>query len=87
MLTLLKAYALLLFKILSACFTGVLIALIGQALLDYRYFSFMFIFLTVGFAFFSLVKKFGVLGVILVDLLFILLLVLIKVYIAIASNG
>ena len=87
MVNLLKGYALLFFKLLSAGFIGLLIALIGQALLDYRYFSFMFIFLTVGFAFFSLVKKFGVLGVVLVDLLFILLLVLIKVYIVIADGG
>ena len=82
-----KKYLLILFKILSALFVGVFISLIGQALMNYGYFSFMFLFLTVFFAFFSLVKKLEILGVLLVDLLFILMIVLIKVYIMMADKG
>ena len=80
-------YLLMLFKLLSAVFVGILISLIGQALMNYGYFSFMFLFLTGFFAFFTMVKKLGVLGVLLVDLLFILMIILIKVYIVIADNG
>ncbi len=79
-------YSLILLKLLSAVFVGLLIALIFQAFMNYRYFSFMFLFLTVCWAFFVLVKKLGFLGVLLVDLLFILMIVLMKVYIVIADS-
>ena len=82
-----RTFTLFVFKILSAVFTGLLIAVIFQALMDYRYFSFMFLFLTVCFAFFTMVRKWGFLAVLLVDLLFILLLVLAKVYIMIADKA
>ncbi len=74
-------------KIFSSAVVGLMIALIFQALMNYRYFSFMFLFLTVFFAFFAMVKKLDFLAVLLVDLLFILLLVLAKVYIMIADKG
>ncbi|MDE0118383.1 MAG: hypothetical protein OXM55_00045 [Bdellovibrionales bacterium] len=82
-----KKYFLILFKVFSALFVGILISLIGQALMNYGYFSFMFLFLSVFFAFFTLVKKLKILGVLLVDLLFILILVLMKVYIVMADKG
>ena len=80
-------YTLFPFKLFSAIVIGVIISLIGQALISYSYFSFMFIFLTVFFAFFTLVKKMGFLGVLLVDLLFVLMIVLLKVYIMVADSG
>ena len=80
-------YLLVLFKLFSAVFVGILISLIGQALMNYGYFSFMFLFLTVFFAFFTMVKKLKFLGVLMVNLLFILMIVLIKVYIVIADSG
>ena len=80
-------YALILFKLFSAVFIGLLFSIIGQALINYRYFAFFFLFLTVSFAFFTMVKKLGFLGVLLVDLLFILMIVLMKVYIIIADSG
>ena len=80
-------FALFCIKILSSAMVGLMIALIFQALMNYRYFSFMFLFLTVFFAFFAMVKKLDFLAVLLVDLLFILLLVLAKVYIMIADKG
>lgn len=85
--SLIRRYVLVLFKLFSALFIGLLFSVIGQALIHYRYFSFFFIFLTVSFAFFVMVKKMGFLGVLLVNLLFILMIVLMKVYIVIADNG
>lgn len=83
----LKKYITFLFKLFSAVFIGVLLSIIGQALMNYRYFSFMFILLTVSFAFFTLVKKLGFLSVLLIDVFFILIIFLIKVYILIADGG
>ena len=85
--SLFRKYALVIFKTVSAVFTGLLIALAGQALFSYRYFSFMFIFLTAGAGFFSLTKKLGFLGILLVDLLFVFVLILIKVYIMMADTA
>ena len=82
-----KKYITFLFKLFSTVFFAFLLSLIGQALLNYSYFSFVFIFLTVSFAFFNLVKKMGFLGVLLVDVFFILIIVLAKVYILIADGG
>ena len=55
--------------------------------MQYRYFAFFFIFLTVSVAFFTLVRKIGFLGVLLVDLLFILMIILMKIYVVIADKG
>ncbi len=86
-MSLIGRYALFLFKLFSALCVGILFSVIGQALIHYRYFAFFFIFLTVSFAFFTMVKRLGFLGVLLVDLLFILMVVLMKVYIIIADSG
>ena len=82
-----KKSILLLFKLLSAIIAGFFISLIGQALMKYSYFSFMFIFLTGCFAFFTLIKKLRFLGVLFIDLLFVLIIVLIRLYIIIADGG
>lgn len=79
-------YILLLFKTLSAIITGVFMSLIGQAIINYSYFSFMFVFLTAFFAFFTLVKRMGFLSVLLIDLSFILITMLLKVYILMANK-
>ena len=81
-----KKCTLFLFKLLSAIIVGFFASLIGQALMEYNYFSFMFIFLTVWFAFFTLIKKLGFLGVLFIDLLFILIIVLIRFYIIMADG-
>ena len=84
---LIKKYITFLFKLFSAVLTGIFLSIIGQSLMDYSYFSFMFIFLTVSFAFFTLVKKMGFLSVLLVDVFFILIIFLMKAYILIADSG
>ena len=85
--SILSWYALFFLKLISATLVGFALAVIGQALIGYRYFSLFFIFLTISFAFFTLVKKLGYLGILLIDVCFILLLVLAKVYIVIADSG
>ena len=75
------------FKVFSALTIGLFIALFFQALLGYAYFSFMFIFLTVVFAFFTMVKKLKFLGVLLIDLLFVLMIILARLYIVLSNNG
>ena len=82
-----KKYLILIFKLFSAIAVGVFMSLIGQALINYSYFSFMFIFLTVCLAFWALVKKMEFLAVLLVDLFFILTIFIVKVYIVISANG
>ena len=82
-----KAIGLICVKILSACFIAVLISFIGQVLIGYGYFSFMFIFLTVFSIFFTLTKKLRILGVLLVNLLFIMMLLALRIYILIADKG
>ena len=60
------------FKIFSAVGLGIFLAILGQAFVGYGMFSFVFIFLTVFFAFLSLIRKlqfFGVLSVIILIML------------------
>ena len=83
----LNDWLLFLFKLLSAIMVGLMISLIGQALLKYSYFSFMFIFLTGFLAFFPMVKKLEFPGVLCVDMLFIFIILLVKVYIVFADKG
>ena len=80
-------YFILIFKLFSAIAVGVFISLIGQALINYSYFSFMFMFLTVSVAFWALVKKMEFLAILLVDLFFILMIFIVRVYIVISANG
>ncbi len=82
-----RRLVLLLFKLFSAMAVGVFIALVGQALINYSYFSFMFIFLTVLLSFWTLVKKWDFLGVLLVDLFFILMIIIVRLYIVISASG
>ena len=78
---------LLIFKLFSALAIGIFMAMIGQALINYSYFSFMFIFLTVFLSFWTLVKKKDFLTILLVDLFFIFLLLIVRVYIVISDSG
>ena len=84
---LLKKILVFLFKCLSAAGIGLFLAILGQVLIDYRYFSFMFILLTAFFAFFTLTKKMQFLGVLVIDLIFTLIVLLIWAYIYIADKG
>ncbi len=80
-------YLLFLFKILSAGGVSFFFSLLGHVLIGYSWFSFMFVFLTVWFAFFTLVGKLQLLGVLAVDVLFILIILLLRMYITMAWNG
>jgi len=80
-------YALFPLKVISALLVAAFISLVGKALLHYGYFSFMFLFLTVFFAFFKLVRKLSFMGILFVDWIFILMVVLVKLYIVIADKS
>ena len=80
-------YLILVFKLLSAIALGLCLSMIGQALIGYSYFSFMFIFLTVCLAFWALIKKLDILAVLLVDLFFVLMIFIVRVYIVISDSG
>ena len=81
-----KIAALIIIKILSAGFVAGLISFVCQVLIDYGYFSFMFIFLTVFTTFFTLIKKLQIFGVLCVDMLFILFILGLRVYILVADK-
>ena len=81
-----KIIVLFVIKVLSACFVAGLISFICQILIGYGYFSFMFIFLTVFSAFFTLIKKLQIFGVLFVDLLFILFILGLRIYILVADK-
>ena len=85
-LSIFNKYSLFLFKLFSGIALGIFISLIGQAILKYSYFSFMFIFLTVFAGFFKVVRKVNFLGVLLVDLIFILMIVLLRFYIIFSNS-
>ncbi len=82
-----NATALFVFKILSGFGLGVFLSVLGQALIGYRYFSFMFVFLTVFFAFFILTRNLQWVGVLMIDLVFLLLVVLMRLYVVMADKG
>ena len=80
-------YFLWVFKAASALGVGVFFALLGRAFIGYSHFSFMFVFLTVFFAFLNLIGKLKWVGVFLVDGLFVLLIILVQMYVAASYNG
>ena len=81
-----RIITLIFIKILSAFFVAGLISFIFQILIGYGYFSFMFVFLTVFSAFFTLIKKLQIFGVLCVDMLFILFILGLRIYILIADK-
>ena len=81
-----KVVILIIVKILSAGFVAGLISFVCQVLIGYGYFSFMFIFLTVFIAFFTLIKKLQIFGVLFVDMLFILFILGLRIYILLADK-
>ena len=82
-----KVMFVFLFKMVSAVGVGLFLAILGQILIDYRYFSFMFILLSGFFAFFSLTKKLKFVGTLVIDLVFVLIILLGRLYIHIADKG
>ena len=75
------------FKTLSAAVLGIFLAVLGQALIQYRYFSFIFILLTGFFSYFVLTKNLRWLGVCVVDILFVLFVLLVRWYVVLSSAG
>lgn len=74
-------YFLWIFKIFSAAGLSIFLAILGQAFIGYGIFSFIFIFLTVFFAFLSLVRKLQFFGVLLVIILIVLLVFFSRMYV------
>ena len=82
-----KKASLLIFKGVSAfCFAYVL-ALVGQELLSYGLFSFVFLLLSISMAFFYLVKDYKFLRVLMVDVCLIFLAVLLRFYVIMAYGS
>ncbi len=75
------------FKLLSAVCLSLFISILAQELIKYGTLSFVFIFITVFFAFFGLVKNLKFLGVLMLDLALVLLILLSKLYLTIANAG
>ena len=82
-----KKLNLLLFKIFSALCFSYVVTLIGQELLSYGLFSFIFLLLSIGLAFFYLIKPYKFFGIFLIDLLLVLLAVFLRFYVIIAYNS
>lgn len=82
-----KKWSLLIFKLISAfCFAYVL-ALIGQELMSYGLFSFVFLILSISLAFFYFVKSYGFLGLLIVDCCLISLALLLRFYVIMAYGA
>lgn len=82
-----KKSGLLVFKGFSAfCFAYVL-TLIGQEVLSYGLFSFIFLLLSIGLAFFYLVKPYGFLGVLLIDAFLVIVALSLRFYVILAYNS
>ena len=82
-----KKISLLVFKGVSAfCFAYVL-TLVGQDLISYGLFSFVFLLLSISLAFFYLVKDYKFFRILIVDVCLILLAVLLRFYVIIAYGS
>ncbi len=80
-------FSLILFKLISSVLVGFFFSILGKVLIGYSHFSFMFIFLTVFFAFFNLIARLQFLGIFLVDILFIVIIGMAHLYIMTAYNS
>lgn len=85
--TVLSNIFLFFFKALGALVLGIFLAVLGQELIQYRYFSFVFIFLTVFFSYFVLTKKLRWLGVCVVDIVFVVFVLLARWYVVMSNSG
>ena len=82
-----KQMSLLFFKGFSAlCFSYVL-TLIGQELLSYGLFSFVFLLISISLAFFYFVKGYNVFGVLALDIFLVLIAFLLRFYVIIAYGS
>lgn len=82
-----KKISLLLFKGLSAfCFSYV-VTLIGQELISYGLFSFLFLLISLSMAFFYLVKDYKFFGVLILDICLILIALLLRFYVIISYGS
>ena len=82
-----KTMGLLLFKVFSAfCFSYVL-TLIGQELLSYGLFSFVFLLISIGLSFFYFIKDYKFSGVLLIDIILVAIAFLLRFYVIIAYGS
>ena len=82
-----KQMSLLLFKVFSAlCFSYVL-TLIGQELLSYGLFSFVFLLISISLAFFYFVKGYNIFGVLALDIFLVLIAFLLRFYVVMAYGS
>ena len=82
-----KKISLLFFKGFSAfCFSYVL-TLIGQELLSYGLFSFVFLLISIGLAFFYFVKDYNVFEVLVLDIFLVLMAFLLRFYVMMAYGS
>ena len=78
---------LLVFKIFSAFCVAYVLSLIGQELLSYGLFSFIFLLFSIGWAFFLLIKPYNFLGVFIVDMVLVFIALLLRFYVIVAYSA
>ncbi len=82
-----KKLSLTLFKGVSAFCLAYVLALIGQELISYGLFSFIFLLLSISAAFFYLVKGYKFLGVLIVDICLVAMAVLLRFYVILSYGS
>ncbi len=79
-------FLLFVFKLFSGVFLGLTFALVGEEIMGYGGFSFWFVLITLTSVFLKASKNWKVGGVIIFDFTFILMILLFRIYVLIASG-
>ncbi|MGE0762878.1 MAG: hypothetical protein AB7N80_06340 [Bdellovibrionales bacterium] len=82
-----SSLALIFFKMISGVALGLTVALIGQEIIDYGNFAFIFVIVATTGAFFRVAKKWQFIGVAVFDLICVLIGLLLRMYILVAPGG
>ena len=82
-----KKISLLFLKVFSAFCVAYVLAFIGKELISYGIFSFVFLLISIGMAFFYLIKPYGFFIVLCVDVGLILFALLLRFYVISAYNS
>ena len=82
-----KEIGLFIFKLLTGLFVGLTLTLIFQEMIGYGTLSFIFVLLTVAFAFLRISKGWNSLGVMVFNLICVLLGLLVRMYILLAPGA
>ena len=82
---LLKKLALLNLKVFFAFCCAYMIALMGREFISYGLFSFVFLLLSIGLAFFYFIKNYNFITVLLLQVIFVGIAVLLRVYVMISN--